>query len=63
MSLNLFCVFMGHKWTPGEATNEPSVRMVCQRCGRPQRGVVFADRPNESPADKRKDVSGGGMRL
>ncbi len=34
MNPNLFCVFMGHKWTPGEATNEPGVLMACQRCGR-----------------------------
>jgi hypothetical protein len=28
MSLNLLCVILGHKWTPGEAINEPALLMV-----------------------------------
>jgi Prophage protein (DUF1660) len=27
------CALLGHKWTPAEATNEPGLKVVCQRCG------------------------------
>jgi hypothetical protein len=44
MSLNLRCVFLGHKWMPGEATNEPGAPMICKGCGRLGRHVQFAGR-------------------
>jgi hypothetical protein len=56
MSLDLRCALMGHKWKPGEATNEPGVPMICKRCGRLRRHVQFPDQGAESPADIRKDA-------
>jgi hypothetical protein len=63
MSFNLLCALKGHKWTIADATNEPGVRMVCQRCGRPQGSRPLDGPPGENPADKRKDVGGIGGRL
>jgi hypothetical protein len=57
MSLKLRCALMGHKWTPGEATNEPGVQMICKRCGRLRRHV-FPDRKAESPLDITSKDSG-----
>jgi hypothetical protein len=49
MGPNLLCVLLRHKWTPAEATNEPGLQMVCQRCGRMRSftGTTFAERANE----------------
>jgi hypothetical protein len=60
MSFNLLCVLTGHKWTPSEATNEPGVQMVCQRCGRPQRHVQFPDQHSENPAEEYEKGKGTG---
>jgi prophage protein DUF1660 len=59
MGFNLLCVLMGHKWMPAEASSEPGVRMVCQRCGQPQRSGP-SDEPPGHPEDKRKDLDAGG---
>ena len=63
MSLDLRCVLLGHKWTPGEATNEPGIQMICGRCGRLASHVHFPGGKTVNPADERKDKDldyGGG---
>jgi hypothetical protein len=58
MSFNLLCVLTGHKWTLSEATNEPGVQMVCQRCG--QRHVQFPEQHIDDLEEKLKELGGGG---
>jgi len=59
MTFNVLLVVMGHKWMRAETPNEPGVRMVCRRCGRPQSHVSSPDQHSTNPADKRKDVGLG----
>jgi hypothetical protein len=49
MSLNVRCVLFRHKWTPGQGTTGPGVRMVCRRCGRMRSftGATAAERAIE----------------
>ncbi len=60
MSRKLRCVFLGHRWTPGEATNEPGVQMMCARCGRLQSHTRFHGELTESPAERRRREEIGG---
>jgi hypothetical protein len=60
MSLRLRCVFLGHKWMPGEAANEPGIQMICRRCGRLASHVHFPGGKTVNPADERKDLDYGG---
>jgi hypothetical protein len=59
-SFKLRCVVLGHQWTPGEATNEPGVPMICRRCGRLGSHVQFPGGKTGNPAEKRKDLDHGG---
>ena len=53
----LLCALLGHKWTPAEATNDPGLELVCQRCGRMR---SFEEGTTVRERRRRDDMPSGG---